>query len=616
MSETHITHQLLYETGKIYTSKNIKHSDAADRKIQKLNQCPELAKYNLSSEELSIVSTAWFDLIKENTSNWEPVDLLAKVYKNRSACVDKLPLIISLLEKDVFYTRKRMLIGRGDIRYSDRPAVSYSLHSLLEHDITFHREFHKSLLHEDLDSESDACAPYKDNREFINEWMQYLKKLNDLSWHDYEERDLNKLLDEEPANDLLEAIQYHERITSRLEHTAEKPPLCGLIDEYSLDENETVLLMYLTKEELNGTTADSDELLKLISHDQHEQYLNRKYLSEDSKLIQNGLIEMTESGWFISRSREYRVMPDVVRRIITNTPQNDQERLEQFVQGNSLFELKSTHQTFDELILPLDLKKNIKTSLKRYNANTAESIQAWELFGSDKKIKHNQNLLLLFHGVPGTGKTFSAGAIANALGKEILFTDASLIQSCYVGESEKNTRNLFRQYERICRMMKNPPILLLNEADQLLGKRLEVHRSVDAMYNSVQNLLLEGLETFPGVLIAATNHVENIDNAYSRRFHLKLEFPTPGKSEQIKLWALHLPLSIPGAEDIDKSHLAKMYSLTGGQIDIIVKNAVTQAASRSGSKKKLMLSDLIHFCELECETAFEGSAKQIGFCIN
>lgn len=165
-------------------------------------------------------------------------------------------------------------------------------------------------------------------------------------------------------------------------------------------------------------------------------------------------------------------------------------------------------------------------------------------------------------------------------------------------------------------MMKNPPILLLNEADQLLGKRLEVHRSVDAMYNSVQNLLLEGLETFPGVLIAATNHVENIDNAYSRRFHLKLEFPTPGKSEQIKLWALHLPLSIPGAEDIDKSHLAKMYSLTGGQIDIIVKNAVTQAASRSGSKKKLMLSDLIHFCELECETAFEGSAKQIGFCIN
>ncbi len=131
-------------------------------------------------------------------------------------------------------------------------------------------------------------------------------------------------------------------------------------------------------------------------------------------------------------------------------------------------------------------------------------------------------------------------------------------------------------------MMKNPPILLLNEADQLLGKRLEVQRSVDAMYNSVQSLLLEGLENFPGILIAATNHIDNIDKAYSRRFHLKLELPFPGVSEREQLWRLHLPESIPGSIDIDCTSLATNYRLTGGQIDIILKNAVTQAASRVG----------------------------------
>lgn len=616
MSKTKTTLQLLFEAGEIYTPKKSRNKDNPDTKLKELQHCPELAKYNLSLEELSIISTAWFDLIKESTSNWEPVELLAKVFKNRSACVDKLPLIISLLEKNVFYTRKRMLIGRGDIRYCDKPAVSYSLHSLLEHDITFHREFHKSLLHEDRDSESGIGTPYNDNREFIADWMLYLKKLNDLSWHDYEERNLNQLIDEDPANDLLEAIQYHERIRTRLEKTVEKPPLCGLVDEYHLDEKETVLLMYLTKEELNGTTADSDELLKLISHDRHEQYLNRKYLSEDSKLIRNGLIEMTESGWFISRSGEYRVMPDVVRRIITNTPQNDQERLEQFVQGNNLFELKSVNQSFDQLILPPNLKQTIKTSLKRYNAKTSNSIQAWELFGSNKKVKHTQNLLLLFHGVPGTGKTFAAGAIANALGKEILITDASLIQSCYVGESEKNTRNLFRQFERICRMMKNPPVLLLNEADQLLGKRLEVRHSVDAMHNSVQSLLLEGLENFPGILITATNHIHNIDKAYSRRFHLKLELPFPGIIERKRLWKLHLPDSIPGACEIDCVNLATNYHLTGGQIDIIVKNAVTQAAARTGKRKILTMDDLLQFCDLECSTVFGSEGQSIGFCVN
>ncbi len=616
MDKTKTTHQLLYETGKIYTPENSKKKEDVHKKLRELQNCQELVKYNLSSEELSIVSVAWYDQIKGNINNWEPVDLLQKVYRSRSTCVDKLPFIINLLEKKVFYTRKRMFISRRDVAYSDKPTISFSLHSLLEHDISFHRDFHKSLLHEENTLESDVESPYCHNREFINDWMQYLRKLKNLSWHDYEKRNLNTLIDAEPANDMLEAMQHHDRIQERLSRTEEKPPLCELVEEYKLDENETIILMYLTKEELDGATADSDELLKLISQDQHEQYLNRKYLSEDSKLIRNGLIEKTEKGWFISRSGEYRVMPDVVRRIITNTPQNDFERLEQFVAGNNLFELKEADQTLEQLILSPELKDTIQTSLKRYNSGTADSIQGWKLFGSTKNIKQTQNLLLLFHGVPGTGKTFAAGAIANALGKQILITDASLIQSCYVGESEKNTRTLFRQYGRICRMMKNPPILLLNEADQLLGKRLEVQRSVDAMYNSVQSLLLEGLENFPGILIAATNHIDNIDKAYSRRFHLKLELPFPGVSEREQLWRLHLPESIPGSIDIDCTSLATNYRLTGGQIDIILKNAVTQAASRVGRNKKLTAKDLVQFCELEYNTAFESTGQTIGFCVN
>ena len=164
--------------------------------------------------------------------------------------------------------------------------------------------------------------------------------------------------------------------------------------------------------------------------------------------------------------------------------------------------------------------------------------------------------------------------------------------------------------------MTHPPILLINEADQLFGSRVTAIDSIDTMYNSLQNLLLEGLENFPGILIATTNHIDSIDIAYSRRFHLKLELPHPGIAEMEQLWRLHLPSSIPGAANINCGELAAAYLLTGGQIDIIVNNAVTQAASRGGKSKILMMSDLIQFCDLETQTAFETTNRPIGFCYN
>ena len=69
-------------------------------------------------------------------------------------------------------------------------------------------------------------------------------------------------------------------------------------------------------------------------------------------------------------------------------------------------------------------------------------------------------------GPPGTGKTFASAAIAQALGKKVLVTDMSRIQSMWVGESEKNVRRLFNIFERIVRRTDNPPVLLLNEAEK------------------------------------------------------------------------------------------------------------------------------------------------------
>ena len=104
---------------------------------------------------------------------------------------------------------------------------------------------------------------------------------------------------------------------------------------------------------------------------------------------------------------------------------------------------------------------------------------------------------ILFYGAAGTGKTLSAQAIAKALKKQILHFDCSKILSMYVGESEKNVRKIFDTYKDIAQKSKNPPILLLDEADQFLSARMHASSGAEKMHNQVQNIFLEQIERFP-----------------------------------------------------------------------------------------------------------------------
>ena len=621
MNNNKLPHQIFYELGKfICNPDTIIESKKISKLVDTLLHCKDFDRFNLTEDELPVIASAWYDMIENSCNYWDAIDLLKMVYPPKSTCLNKLPIIIGLLEKKVIYTEKRTLrnAARKKLHIEDQsPVISFSSHSLLENGVVFHRDFVKALLDETDDIEHDRTSPYSNNKEYLNDWMVYLKKLEELSWHDYEDRQLNANIEVQTAQDLIQVIDHKNLIDIRLKITKQNFPLNEMVDEYQLDENETVILVYLVKQELDGNESNSDTILKMISNDQHEHYLNRKYLNPDGRLISNGLVDKTDSSFMMIRGNSYRLMPDVMRRIITNSPLNDSERMDLFLRGNNLFDLKDVNQSFDSLILSEELKKTIKVSLKTFNLKTTKVLENWQLFGEDIKLNRQQNLLILLHGEPGTGKTFAAGAIANSLGKKILTSNAALIQSKWVGDSEKNIRRLFIQYEKISRMMNNPPILLINEADQLFSNRFSSTKSsVDVMHNSMQNLLLEGLESFNGLLIATTNHISSFDKAYSRRFHLKLELPLPGIHERKKLWDLHLPKSIPGADDIDISELASLYNLTGGQINIIVKNAVTQAAVRIGKKRKLKMSDLYKFCEIEQNTMFDRTISDIGFAVS
>ncbi len=181
---------------------------------------------------------------------------------------------------------------------------------------------------------------------------------------------------------------------------------------------------------------------------------------------------------------------------------------------------------------------------------------------------HRQGFACLFYGAPGTGKTESVLQLARKTGRDIMQVNISQVKSMWVGESEKNIKAIFDRYRAVAKNSKRVPILLFNEADAVIGIRKEnAERSVDKMENSIQNIILQEMESLDGIMIATTNLVQNLDAAFERRFLYKVKFDKPELAQRAMIWQSMMPeLSEKTAE-----HLASAYDFSGGQIENVTR---------------------------------------------
>ena len=188
-----------------------------------------------------------------------------------------------------------------------------------------------------------------------------------------------------------------------------------------------------------------------------------------------------------------------------------------------------------------------------------------------KRLKdkgRRQGFACLFYGAPGTGKTESVLQLARRTGRDIMQVNISQVKSMWVGESEKNIKAIFDRYRAIAKHSKRIPILLFNEADAIIGKRKEgAEHSVDKMENSIQNIILQEMETLDGIMIATTNLVQNMDGAFERRFLYKVKFEKPDLIQRTKIWQSMLP----ELSEATASRLASCYDFSGGQIENVTR---------------------------------------------
>lgn len=170
-------------------------------------------------------------------------------------------------------------------------------------------------------------------------------------------------------------------------------------------------------------------------------------------------------------------------------------------------------------------------------------------------------------------------------------------------------RKIFDSYKELCVTSKQTPILLLDEADQFLSTRTTSGSGADKMHNQMQNIFLEQIEKFDGILIATTNLLETLDTAFSRRFHYKIEFKRPNFEERVRLWEKLLPKNAPYSKDFNVKKLAE-FALSGGQIALVVKNTAYKIAS--SKVPEFSTQSFLEEIQRELKSNFDGT-REMGF---
>jgi AAA+ superfamily predicted ATPase len=198
-------------------------------------------------------------------------------------------------------------------------------------------------------------------------------------------------------------------------------------------------------------------------------------------------------------------------------------------------------------------------------------------WGFDRRHMQGRGLNVLFCGPSGTGKTMSAAIVARELGLDLYKIDLSTVVSKYIGETEKQLSQIFREARS------SNAILFFDEADAIFGKRSEVKDAHDRYANIEVAYLLQKMEEYEGIVILATNFRKNIDEAFTRRIHYVVEFPFPEPDYRERIWRSMIPSGAPLAADVDFGFLGRQFELAGGNIRNAALVAAFYAAEDGGA---------------------------------
>lgn len=185
---------------------------------------------------------------------------------------------------------------------------------------------------------------------------------------------------------------------------------------------------------------------------------------------------------------------------------------------DDFFELKESTIKLNQVVLEKQTLNSINDVIHQWK-NT-EKLANYNLVPQSK---------LLFYGQPGTGKTFTAHAIANELNLQVLYMNFDSLVSSFLGKTGSNLGRIFKYAN------KRPCLLLIDELDAI-GKKRDDSQELGELKRIVISLL-QNLDNISSrsLVVACTNHEHLLDRALWRRFDSMIEFKIPSEKERIKI---------------------------------------------------------------------------------
>jgi len=366
--------------------------------------------------------------------------------------------------------------------------------------------------------------------------------------------------------------------------------------DFNFYEDDTLLLVHLCHAFANDSNeADIERYIYYVYDSMGSKIRAKKNLfSGQSQLIEQELVCFVDDSFYGGKEL---ALTDKAIDILFAEDLGALEKSKPFNPKHCIF-------VAPDKIKPVDLffnEEEQKQIALFYNLleenNFKKTIQKFENMG------YTSGLTFLLYGDPGTGKTQIAYNLAKLTKRPLLLVDIASIRDKYVGESEKRVKQVFKTYKQAKDYYDKCPILFFNESDALISKRYEVSSSVDQMNNSMQNILLQELEDFEGILIATSNMNMNLDSAFERRFLYKVKFNKPDPKTRQLIWRSKLADLSPKEAQV----LAQNFVLTGGQIDNVVRKYTLENILNDVSPNLEALKEL-------CKAEYFGKRElKIGF---
>ncbi len=297
---------------------------------------------------------------------------------------------------------------------------------------------------------------------------------------------------------------------------------------------------------------------------------------------------------------QFNLNPDDIASIVAQARQSEGPTL--FAERLWQHSLAVTRPSMDRLAEKIDAKatrddivlpEQEAALLRQIAAQVQVRAGVYDDWGFRTRMNRGLGISALFAGESGTVKTMAAEVLANTLKLDLYRIDLSAVVSKYIGETEKNLRQVFDAAED------GGAILFFDEADALFGKRSEVKDSHDRYANIEINYLLQRMEAYRGLAILATNMKSALDQAFVRRLRFIVNFPFPAAPERRRIWEKVFPVETP-KEGLDYERLGR-FNLTGGSIHSIALNSAFLAAGTGTSvtMKQVLEATRSEFRKLE-----------------